>query len=89
VPPISQSGLPGFSAVTHYGLAAPPGTPRAIVERLNKALNNALADSEVRKHIIEQGGEPEPGTPEHQAQVIDREEIKWSKIIHAAGLNPK
>ena len=48
VPPISESGLPGFSAITHYGLAAPAGTPRPIVERLNKELQAALGLDDVR-----------------------------------------
>jgi tripartite-type tricarboxylate transporter receptor subunit TctC len=89
VPTLAESGLPGYDATLNYGIVAPAATPRPIIEQLNKALNAALADEAVRKNIIEQGGEPEPGTPERQAEVIDREETKWSKIIHAAGLNPK
>jgi tripartite-type tricarboxylate transporter receptor subunit TctC len=89
VPTLSESGLPGYDATLNYGIVAPAGTPRPIIDRLNKALNAALVDKDVRKHIVEQGGEPEPGTPERQAKVIDQEETKWSKIIHAAGLSAK
>jgi tripartite-type tricarboxylate transporter receptor subunit TctC len=89
VPTLAESGLPGYDATLNYGIVAPAGTPRAIIDRLNKALNAALATDEVRKRIIQEGAEPEPGTPEQQAAIIDREETKWSKIIHAAGLTPQ
>jgi tripartite-type tricarboxylate transporter receptor subunit TctC len=89
VPTLAESGLPGYDAILSYGIVAPAGTPRPIIDRLNQALNAALATEEVRKRLIKEGGEPEPGTPERQADVIDREETKWSKIIHAAGLNPQ
>jgi len=89
LPTLAQSGLPGFDATLSYGLLAPAGTPQPIVERLNKVLNAALADDEVRMRIINEGGEPEPGTPEQQAAVIDHEETKWAAVIQAAGLQPK
>jgi tripartite-type tricarboxylate transporter receptor subunit TctC len=89
LPTLAESGLPGYDATLNYGIVAPAGTPRAIVERLNKALNTALASDDVRKRILHEGAEPEPGTPEQQAAVIDREEAKWSKIIRAAGLTPQ
>jgi len=89
LPTLSESGLPGFDATLSYGLLAPAGTPRPIVEKLNKALNDALAGSAVRERIINEGGEPEPGPPERQAAVIDREETKWAAVIKAAGLQLK
>ncbi len=89
VPTLSEAGLPGFDATLNYGLVAPAGTPRPIIDKLNKALRGALADEGVRKRIIHEGAEPEPTTPEEQAAVIDHEETKWSKIIKAAGLKPQ
>src|SRR5579863_4533813 len=89
LPTLAESGLPGFDATLSYGLLAPAGTPAAIVQRLNKALNAALADDAVRKRIINEGAEPEPGTPEQQAAVIDHEETKWAAVIRAAGIQPK
>jgi len=86
LPTVSESGLPGFDAVLSYGLVAPAGTPRAIVERLNKALREALATEEVRKRLIQEGAEPIPTTPEEHAAVIDREETKWSGLIKSIGL---
>jgi tripartite-type tricarboxylate transporter receptor subunit TctC len=52
-------------------------------------LNDALADDAVRKRIINEGAEPEPGTPAEQAAVIDHEETKWAKVIQSAHLKPE
>jgi tripartite-type tricarboxylate transporter receptor subunit TctC len=86
LPTVSESGLPGFDAVLSYGLVAPAGTPRPIVERLNEALRAALATEEVRRRLIQEGAEPMPTTPEEHAAVIDREETKWSTLIKSVGL---
>ena len=89
LPTLAESGLPGFDATLTYGLLAPAGTPRAIVDRLNKELRAALASDEVRARIVAEGGEPEPTTPEQHAPVIDREESKWSAVIRAAGIQAR
>ena len=86
VPPISESGLPGFSAITHYGLAAPAGTPRAIVERLNKELQAALALDDVRTKLATDGAVPLPGSPEAYASVIDTEEKIWGSTVKSLNL---
>jgi tripartite-type tricarboxylate transporter receptor subunit TctC len=89
LPTLAESGLPGFDATLNYGLLAPAGTPKPIIERLNKELQAALASDEVRKRIIFEGGEPEPGTPQDQADVIDHEVTKWSAVIKSIGLSPE
>jgi tripartite-type tricarboxylate transporter receptor subunit TctC len=86
VPPISESGLPGFSAVTHYGLAAPSATPRAIVERLNKELQAALALDDVRAKLAVDGAVPLPGPPDAYAAVIDAEEKSWGSTVKSLNL---
>ena len=85
VPTISESALPGYTAVLHYGLIAPGGTPAPIVERLNKALATALASDEVRNRLATEGLEPESSTPKAYGEDIDREETKWSKVVKAIG----
>ena len=85
VPTVAEAGLPGYEAVLHYGLLAPPGTPRAIVDALNAALRKALDSPEVLKRLELEGAEPLPSTPEDYAADIDREETKWSAIVRAAG----
>jgi tripartite-type tricarboxylate transporter receptor subunit TctC len=89
LPTLAESGLPGFDATLNYGLVAPAGTPKPIVDRLNAALRTALADPTVRKRIIAEGAEPEPSTPEEHAAVIDAEYTKWSTLIHQIGLKAK
>ncbi len=81
VPQLAESGLPGFSAVVRYGLAAPPGTPRPIVDRLNKELRAALAAEDLRAKLASDGAVPEPGSPEDYAAAIDAEEKKWAPIV--------
>ena len=86
LPTIAESGLPGFDAVLTYGLIAAAGTPRPIIERLNKALRAALASEDVKRRLIQEGAEPMPTTPEEHAAVIDREETKWSALIKSIGV---
>jgi tripartite-type tricarboxylate transporter receptor subunit TctC len=86
VPTSAESGLPGFEAVQYYGLAAPAGTPRPIVDRLNKELQAILQSDEIKKRMIDLGSEPTPGTPEDYAANIQREEGKWAALIKKLGL---
>ena len=86
LPTVAESGLPGFDAVLNYGIVAPAGTPRPVIERLNKELRAALDSEEVRRRLIQEGAEPRPVTPEEHAAVIDAEETKWSALIKSIGL---
>ena len=86
VPTATESGLPGFEAVQYYGLAAPAGTPRPIVERLNKELRAALATDDMKKLLIDAGSDPAPSTPEEYAANIKHEEGKWADLIKKLGL---
>jgi tripartite-type tricarboxylate transporter receptor subunit TctC len=86
VPTVAEAALPGFEVAQRSVLLAPAGTPRAIIERLNKELNAVLATDEVRKRLALEGGEPIPGPPEAYAADIEREEARWSKLVTAIGL---
>jgi tripartite-type tricarboxylate transporter receptor subunit TctC len=86
VPTASESGLPGFEAVLYYGLLAPAGTPRAIVERLNKELRAALSTEEVRARIVNDGADPLTSSPQEHAALLDRDETKWSTLIRKLNL---
>jgi tripartite-type tricarboxylate transporter receptor subunit TctC len=81
-----ESGLPGFEAVLHYGLLAPHGTPPEIIEILSTELRKLGNDPEVQKRIRLEGGDPLGSTPAEYADDIDREEKKWSKLVHQLGL---
>jgi tripartite-type tricarboxylate transporter receptor subunit TctC len=86
VPTLAEQGLAGFDYSLRYGLSAPAGTPPAIVERLNKALNAALADEAVIKRIRHEGAEPNPITPAEYGKDIDEEETRWAAIVKELGL---
>ncbi|HEV7878510.1 tripartite tricarboxylate transporter substrate binding protein [Bradyrhizobium sp.] len=86
VPTIAESVLPGFDASLYYGLAAPAGTPRPIIDKLNTALRDALASGEVKRQLTQDGTEITPGTPEDYAAFIDKDEKKWSQLVKASGV---
>jgi tripartite-type tricarboxylate transporter receptor subunit TctC len=86
VPTVAESGFPGFDASLYYGLVAPAGTPRSIIDKLNEALQGALASNEVKKQLGLDGTEITPGTPEAYAGHIDRDEKKWSALVRASGV---
>jgi tripartite-type tricarboxylate transporter receptor subunit TctC len=86
VPTISETGLTGFEASLYYGLVAPLGTPRPVIDKLNKELRAALASDEVKKQLGLDGTEITPGSPEAYADFIDQDEKKWSELVKASGV---
>lgn len=86
VPTAAQSGLPGFEVVQYYGLIAPAGVPRPIVERLNKELRTMLAADDFKRRLVTYGDDPAPSTSEEYAANIKREEAKWSALVKKLGL---
>jgi tripartite-type tricarboxylate transporter receptor subunit TctC len=84
VPTVAET-LPGFEAVLHYGIAAPAGTPRPVVDKLNAALREALSAPDTKERMAKDGTEPLPSTPDEYAADIDREETKWSAIVKKSG----
>ena len=86
VPTAAESGLPGFEVVQYYGLTAPAGVPRPIIERLNKELRAILTSDDMKKRLIADGSDPAPSTPEEYAANIQREEGKWAALIKKLGL---
>jgi tripartite-type tricarboxylate transporter receptor subunit TctC len=86
LPTVAEAGpLPGYEAVLHYGIVAPAGTPRPIIDKLNAAMRAALAEPDVRERIVADGADPLAGTPEDYAADIDREETKWSAVVKRSG----
>jgi tripartite-type tricarboxylate transporter receptor subunit TctC len=86
LPTIAEAGLPGYVAELHYGLVAPAGTPRPIIDRLNAALRAALDDPTLRERLAREGAVPLPSTPEEYATDIAAEERMWGKIVRDAGV---
>jgi tripartite-type tricarboxylate transporter receptor subunit TctC len=85
-PTFGESGMPGFEAVLHYGLLAPAGTPRPIVDKLNTELRKLVGADEVKKRIHSEGGDPLTSSPDEYAADIDTEEAKWAALIRKLNL---
>jgi tripartite-type tricarboxylate transporter receptor subunit TctC len=86
VPTSAEAGLPGFESGLNYGLLAPIGTPRPIIERLNRELRLIVDTPDVRARIASDGGDPMPSTPEEYTADIEREDKKWGALIRKLGL---
>ena len=86
VPTANEFGLPGFESVLHYGLLAPAGTPRPIIDRLNKELRALVDTDAVKQRILTEGGDPLTSTPDEYAKDIDSEERKWGTLIKKLNL---
>ena len=86
VPTVAETGLKGYEATNWYGMVAPAGTPRPIVERLHKATVSVLEMPDVKQALLDQGIEAAPGSPEQFAAYIKAETSKWAKVIKASGI---
>ena len=75
----------GYEASGIFGLAAPKGTPKDIIDRLNKEVNAGLKDPKVKQRLIELGGIPLPTTPEEFCKIIAEETEKWAKVVKFSG----
>jgi tripartite-type tricarboxylate transporter receptor subunit TctC len=86
VPTMAEAGIADFDTSIWFGLMAPAGTPREVVDKLARALNEAVKSDEVVDKLKAQGFEPLGGSPEELARFIDTEMQKWSAAAQAAGL---
>jgi tripartite-type tricarboxylate transporter receptor subunit TctC len=85
VPALAES-LPGFEAVAWFGIVAPPGTPRAIAEKLSAGVAQALKHPDVMKRLSDLSAEPMGLTPAQTADYMRRETERWGQVIRAAGV---
>ncbi|RPI48918.1 MAG: tripartite tricarboxylate transporter substrate binding protein [Betaproteobacteria bacterium] len=85
VPTIAEAGVPGYEASTWNGIVGPAGMPRAIVVKLNAALNKALVSTTVRERLAAIGAEPTPVTPEQFGDLIRSEYVKWADVVKRSG----
>jgi tripartite-type tricarboxylate transporter receptor subunit TctC len=82
--------VPGYDAVTWFGVLAPAGTPRDIVAQLHTNVVRAVNDPAIRKRFIDDGADPSPSaSPEAFAVLIRSEVRKWAKVIRDAGIQPE
>jgi tripartite-type tricarboxylate transporter receptor subunit TctC len=84
VPTVAET-VPGYEASALFGMGAPKKTPPEIVDKLNREINAVLAEPEMKKRLIELGGEPLAGTPDAFGAAISAETQKWEKVVKFSG----
>jgi tripartite-type tricarboxylate transporter receptor subunit TctC len=89
VPSISEAGLPGYESTQWFGILAPAGTPRPIIDRLNQEIVRVLNLPDMKDRLSAEGTEVVASTPEDFAKHIKSETEKWAKVIKAAGIKPE
>jgi tripartite-type tricarboxylate transporter receptor subunit TctC len=83
LPTIAEAAIPGFDTGIWYGALAPAGTPQPVIEKLNKAINEALKDPALLANFGKQGLDPLGGTPDEFAAFIKSENARWAAVIQS------
>jgi tripartite-type tricarboxylate transporter receptor subunit TctC len=89
MPTVAESGIPGYEAVSWFGLFGPPGMPKNVVAKINAEVRRMFADPALRKTMDREYFTPIVGSPEELTARIRADEPKWRKVIQAAGLPPQ
>lgn len=84
VPTIAEQGFPDFDVAVPFGIFAPAGTPKEIIEKLNKELDTIIQMDDVQEILLNQGVEPLGGTPEDFATLLNEHAKKWAEVVDAA-----
>jgi tripartite-type tricarboxylate transporter receptor subunit TctC len=86
VPTLAESGVPGYESLSWSGFAAPAGTPRDIVQKINRETGAILATAEMRAKLADQGAEAVGGPPEQFAEHVRAEREKWARLVRERGI---
>lgn len=89
VPTISASGLPGFESTQWFGILAPAGTPRTVIDLLHQTISRISSSADVKERMASMGMTPINSTPEQFAALIKTELDTWAKVIKTAGIKPQ
>lgn len=89
VPSFAELGFPKVEVLNWQGFIAPAGTPKPIIDKLNKAANEALKDPQLRELMLSQGNEIGGGSPADFAALIKSEAAKWSAVVKAGNIKPE
>ena len=89
VPTVAESGYPGFEAINWYAFVAPGKTPKDLLDFWNRELTKVLNDPQVVAALAKDGLDPAPSTREELAKYIERESVKWGKIVREAKITPE
>ena len=86
LPTVAESGMPGFDVSTWFGMLAPRGTPKEIIDRLDGEVRKIVQMADVRARLISQGADPIGSTPEEFRAYLKSELVKWEKAVKAVGV---
>jgi tripartite-type tricarboxylate transporter receptor subunit TctC len=89
IPSFSEIGYPKVEVLNWQGLIAPKGTPKAIIDKLNAAANEALQDPTLRELMLSQGNEIGGGSPADFAALVKAESVKWGAVVKTANIKPE
>ena len=89
LPTVAELGYPGFDVSSWQGIVLPAGTPREIVERLNRELVKVLGAQDVKDQFAQHSAEPSPSTPEEFGAYVKQEIARWQKVARDAGVKPE
>jgi tripartite-type tricarboxylate transporter receptor subunit TctC len=89
VPTMAEAGVPGYEIVIWFGVVAPAGTPRPVVDRLNREIAEIVKEPAFRERLAASGAEPMSNTPEAFVQLIKKDTEKWTKLLKDAGVEPQ
>ena len=84
IPTLTELGVPNVNINQWYGLFAPAKTPKVVIDRLNKELNEVLTEKANEKRIEDQGAEVETSTPQALADLVKKEVVRWKSVVNAA-----
>lgn len=86
LPTIAEAGVSGYEATQWYGVLAPAGTPKAVVDRLHREIVSAVKSKQMHERLMADGSEPVTSTPEEFASYIKSEIARWAPVVRAAGI---
>ena len=86
LPTISEAGVPGYEVTNWWGIVVPAGTPRSVIDRLNKDLTAIVASPETKKRFETEGAEPLSMSPDEVGRFIAAETAKWARVVKDAGI---
>jgi tripartite-type tricarboxylate transporter receptor subunit TctC len=89
VPTLKEQGIKNVEAINWYGMFAPAGTPKPVVDSLSKAIARVMTQPEMKAKIYEIGAEPAPNSPSEFAALIQRDTAKWGAIVKAKNIRPE
>ncbi len=87
MPTLDEAGLKGFETIAWFGLLAPAGTPKDIIDKVHAQVARILQQPDIRERIVALGGEPVGNSPAEFAAIIHNDVVKWKKVAAAANVH--